>query len=479
VLGLAAFNLFFRLGREGVTEWDESLYAISAWEMLHAQEWIGTRFLGALDYYNTKPPLNIWLIALTFKAFGVSLWSLRLISSLSAFCTVAVLQHWTKRCFGAATGVCAGAVLATTFGFVYVHSGRTADADALFALLVLLTVVTLWAARSQPWRAVWLGPLAAAVFLLKGTAVFMPLSIIVAVEGFPEWRRPGRWSALVVAFLWFAIPIMAWSIARWNLDHFQFFEGLLATDFLGTIFTVLEGHDGSPLYYLNILQKNHYDWLAAAAAAWFLFPPSRARTRELLTLRGDRGALQWLLVAWVAATVVIPSLMQTKLPWYLNEFYPVFAVGIACSLIHGIRCTEEMSGIVRRVAFVSVMLLAVGVAEGKLLWYSFNVRGLEASAQGLLMEERAQLAGHRLFGLQWNRAEIFISDAVVRAERQNTADVRDFVERSSPGDYLLESPGILHEGVIEIRSDGRHSLYRRVAVSPTDQDRTITPLPSR
>ena len=30
ILGIAAFNLTFRLGSEIVTEWDESLYAISA-----------------------------------------------------------------------------------------------------------------------------------------------------------------------------------------------------------------------------------------------------------------------------------------------------------------------------------------------------------------------------------------------------------------------------------------------------------------
>ena len=226
MLGLAAFNLLFRLGREGVAEWDESLYAISAWEMLQSHDWIGTRFFGALDYYNTKPPLNIWLIALTFKAFGVHLWSLRLMSALSAWLTVAVLQHWARRCFGAAIALCAGGVLATTFAFVYVHAGRTADADALFGLLVLLTVVTLWAARDRAWQGIWLGPIAAATFLLKGTAVFMPLSIVALVETRREWRRPGRWGALSVAALWLIIPVMAWSIARWDLDRWRFFKGL-------------------------------------------------------------------------------------------------------------------------------------------------------------------------------------------------------------------------------------------------------------
>ena len=75
-LAIAAFNLTFRLGDEFIAEWDESLYAISAWEALHTHSWLGTTFFGQLDYYNTKPPLLVWLIAFCFKVFGPGFWSL-------------------------------------------------------------------------------------------------------------------------------------------------------------------------------------------------------------------------------------------------------------------------------------------------------------------------------------------------------------------------------------------------------------------
>ena len=65
VMALAAFNLTFRLGSESLTEWDGSLYAHSAHEMIESGEWAATTFYGALDYYNSKPPLNVWLIALS------------------------------------------------------------------------------------------------------------------------------------------------------------------------------------------------------------------------------------------------------------------------------------------------------------------------------------------------------------------------------------------------------------------------------
>src|SRR5690349_2603508 len=81
VLTLAALNVGYRLDREVVTAWDESLYATSAAEMLTSGNWLVTTFHDKIDYYNSKPPLNIWLIATSFKTFGVGLGALRLPSA--------------------------------------------------------------------------------------------------------------------------------------------------------------------------------------------------------------------------------------------------------------------------------------------------------------------------------------------------------------------------------------------------------------
>ena len=50
-----------------------------------------------------------------------------LVSAISAWTTVAVLQAWTRRSLGPVVALFAAAVLATSFGFLYVHSGRTAE----------------------------------------------------------------------------------------------------------------------------------------------------------------------------------------------------------------------------------------------------------------------------------------------------------------------------------------------------------------
>jgi len=210
-----------------VQVWDESLFAITAGEMVESGDWIGTTFLGALDYYNSKPPLQVWLIAFAFKAFGPGLVTLRLPAMLAAWLTVAVLIWWAARAFGHAIALVAGLVLATCYGFLYVHSGRSGNSDPLFTLLVLLTVVTLWASRDHPWRRVWLGAIVGLVFMVKGMGILMPSIVIVGTELGGRWRGRARWLPLASAAGVFVLVVAPWTVARWRLDGWQFFDILL------------------------------------------------------------------------------------------------------------------------------------------------------------------------------------------------------------------------------------------------------------
>jgi 4-amino-4-deoxy-L-arabinose transferase-like glycosyltransferase len=336
VLALAAVNLFFRLDREVVTEWDEALYAISAAETARNGNWIGTTFGGTLDYYNTKPPLNVWLIALSFKAFGINLVTLRIASALAAWLTVLVLMLWARRAFGATTALLAGLVLSATYGFIYVHSGRSANTDALFTLFVLLAVVALWTARDHPWRLAWLGPILAAVFLLRGMAVLMPLILaatVLVVGGRHRGRR--QWPALTTALLLLALPIASWAWARWRLDGWEFLGRMFQYDFVARTATALEGHTGSLLYYPNNLQKDHYEWLIAAGVVIVLFPLSRERFRGMWNELSGNSYAQAIAGAWLGVTVLIPTIMQTKVAWYLNPFYPLFALLVGRTFAQG------------------------------------------------------------------------------------------------------------------------------------------------
>jgi len=466
VLILAAFNLGFRIDREIVTEWDESLYATTAWEMLRSGEWIGTTFHGALDYYNTKPPVSVWLVALSFKTLGVNLVALRLSSLIAAWLSVAVLLWWARKYLDQATGVWAGLVLATTFGLYYPHAGRTANTDALFTLLVMLAVFTLWSARTRPWRLIGLGPILAAVFLLRGMGVLLPVVIVVSYELVTYGvKRPGRWLPTAGALALFLLPVTAWIVARWQVDQWKFLERVFWYDFVARSLSNIEEHPGSVFYYLDILQKHHYDWITATVFALIVFPVSWAKAREFVRLRHDDTSPGTLLTIWAVVALLVPTLMRTKLPWYLHPFYPVFALGVGAVLAQAWGRAGTASGgwrSRRSVALAIVAVLALGVAEGKLIWYSYHHRDLSSSTQGLLLSQRDGLRGRTVFGRRWDRAEMFVIEALIGSTHRLTRDVTDFLRDSQPGDFLMWSGEANDPALTLVGAVRRHRLYKRI-----------------
>jgi len=461
ILLLTAINLAYRLNRETITEWDESLYATSAWEMLQTGDWISTRFLGRIDYYNAKPPLNVWLIALAFKSFGVSPASLRLTSVASAWLTVALLMLWVRRRHGDLAGLLAGLVLTTCFAFIYVHAARTANTDALFTLLMLLVVITLDAAGARPVQRVWLGPLLALVFLLRGTAVLMPLAVIVAVWCSTRRSTPvPRWPT-ALACMAFLCPTGLWAIARWRVDQWQFFDKLWSYDLVSRSLVALEGHGGGFFFYLDVLQKYQYDWLIASVAILALRLPSAETLRGWLTFWRSGNRHRIVVGWWAVITLAIPTAMMTKASWYLDPFYPIFALMVGVVIARAWPDGESATARWRNAAVIGVIVLACVVAEGRLLWNSVRNRSMRGSVQELLQLERGSVAGHRVFRDKWNHADRFVLVAMAQGTPGLARGVDEFLESSAAGDLLVAPVTLDDARVAPIRAMGRQALYRR------------------
>jgi 4-amino-4-deoxy-L-arabinose transferase-like glycosyltransferase len=434
-LALAAFNFGFRLNQEIVTTWDESLYATSAAEMVNSGNWLITTFHGEVDYYNSKPPLNIWLIAASFKLFGVGLAQLRLPSALAAWLTIALLQWWCKRCFGALSALAATIVLSTTFAFLYVHSARSGNPDAWLTLVVLATVVTLWIARTSPTHLAWLGPLLAMAFLLKGAAFLLPQLIVISVLTFRGVRR-NHLAPLSIAAALFAIPVGLWGIARWRFDRWKFFDAMFNYDVVARFLHPLEGHEHGWLYYVNQLQKDHYDWLGVAAILLLVLMLTKHERRTTTPLGGvDRDTAR-LLGVWATVTWLIPTVMATKVPWYLNAFYPVFAIGVALVITSAFNAFSQPAHRRERVLIAAMVIAAFGVAEGKLAWYSYNQRDLSGSVQGFFIESSEGIAGQRVLQDNWDPADQFVLEHLAGGIPL-TGNLREVASSARPGDVLV------------------------------------------
>ena len=458
VLVLAACNLGVRLGRELVGVAEESLFANTALEIVRSGEWVGTTLLGSLDYYNSKPPLNVWLIALSFKAFGVGVIPLRLPSALAAWLTVAVLQRWGRRAWGNGAGIWASLVLATSPGFLYVHSGRSANADALLTLLMLLVVVTLWEGERAPWRLAWVGPLLGAAFLAKGFAVAMPALVVLAALGYRALVRRLPVGPLAVGAAAGAVPVAAWIWARWQVDRWRFFEAMWGQDVVARAVSALEGHREAAWYYLYVLQRNHPEWIGLAVLAFLLVPSARAGLGGLVPAAGQAGTAV-LLGAWAVATLVVPSLVSTKLAWYLNPFLPFFALAVGWTLARAFDSADRSDRPRRAGALLALAVVAVASTEARLAWQSYRL-DVGRSAQGLLLEAGPTLGGRDVFRARWGYPEIFLARAA-GARARDVHGAEEFLRLSRPGDFLLTEATVEAPGVVLVGAAPTERLYRR------------------
>lgn len=122
-----------------------------------------------------KPPLSIWVMALSVRLFGLSSWSILVPQALMGVATVGVLYATVRRRHSAPTALLAGATLALTP--VAALMFRFNNPDALLVLLLTLAAAAVMRAI-EDGRTRWMlaaGALVGAAFLTKQLQAFLVL----------------------------------------------------------------------------------------------------------------------------------------------------------------------------------------------------------------------------------------------------------------------------------------------------------------
>lgn len=176
LLGLTTLLYTWGLDRNG---WANSYYSAAA--MSGSLDWTAF-FFGSSDPGNAitvdKPPLSIWIMALSVRVFGLSSWSLLLPQSLMGVASVYLLYRMVQKRFGAATGLLAGTFMAAIPVSTVIF--RYNNPDALLTLLMIaIAFLTLESIDRGQLR--WLllaGALTGAAFLTKQLQVLLLLPAI-------------------------------------------------------------------------------------------------------------------------------------------------------------------------------------------------------------------------------------------------------------------------------------------------------------
>jgi 4-amino-4-deoxy-L-arabinose transferase-like glycosyltransferase len=319
------FPLAFHLGRAPLQTWDEARQAVNAFEMLHSGgQWLVTTFAYRPDLWNTKPPLLIWLQALSMAAFGPTPLAVRLPTLLATASTVGLLYTAGRRLGRPGLGLLAGALLVTMPAYLGPHVGRSGDYDALLSLTVLAQLLATFAyAETGRTRYLALAATAlSAAVLTKGVAglLGMPsLGLYLLLRGQlgAVLRRPAFWLVGAGAAL---VPALYYLLREWALPGY--WAAVWANEVGGRYADNMSAVPRPWSYHLYNLGPQTWPWglLLPLTSLLAVGPASTSRR------------LGGLLILFLGNWLLVISLAKTKLEWYPAPMLPPLALLLALSL---------------------------------------------------------------------------------------------------------------------------------------------------
>jgi 4-amino-4-deoxy-L-arabinose transferase-like glycosyltransferase len=336
---LAACVLVFGLGGGSLRDWDEAIYAQVSREIWESGDWL-TPLLHGKPWFE-KPPLYFWFTAASFEGFGVGELAPRLGAALSGIATILLTYSVGTRALGRMAGLTGAVVLLGTAHFL--TSSKMGMLDVPLTAAIALALYCWWRGLQSPAWFLGVGAAIGLGVMTKGAAAGLaPITIAIHLTWTRQWRvlrSPYLWAGVALS-LAVAAP---WHLAAWRAHGQVFLDDYLGYHLLARAGGAIEGHAGGPLFYLGVLIEDQRPWvlatlLALPFALWH-------------AARGGSAGLR-LAVAWAATGFLLPTLMSTKLEWYLMPAYP------ALSLCIGFAAAELVPVRLRR-GFLAVALVIV------------------------------------------------------------------------------------------------------------------------
>jgi 4-amino-4-deoxy-L-arabinose transferase-like glycosyltransferase len=315
--------ILFRLGARTLYSWDEAIYGQIAREMLNHHHWL-------MPYWQNvpwfeKPPLVVWLMATSFKLFGISELAARLPSALAGVGTVVLTYLLSKRFVPKAVSFAVGLVLLTSY--LFLHLARFATTDSLLVMFTMLSVfgtVKLFETKQTKWWLAVIIPLSLG-FMTKNVAI-LPATVAVLVTLLIYRKKvlpllQSKWLAMSVGIgLLLVVPWHIYMHVHFGSDFWQQYLGYHVLSRT----TGLENNSSSvfaPFYAKALLAKYWYPW------AYFAIPASVLWILNLKSFT-KKQPLALLLLLTVLITCLTYQLTSTKLYWYMLPILPPLTIMI-------------------------------------------------------------------------------------------------------------------------------------------------------
>lgn len=316
--------VFYGFWYSPITLYDEAVYANNALEMSHG----GHPFILTLDYhsdlYNTKPPLAIWLMAISIKIFGANEFAVRLPSVLAFIILVIELIRFSRQCFTSIIpGIISAIILLGSQGLMFTHGARTGDLDMpfiLFATLFVLNVARLFVSNATEINKhlIWSGVFFLAAFFTKSTAILLFVPGLFIGLLLSQNRQ-----SIIARKAFYLIPLASLLIIAgyyWMMNKAVpgYTSQVLFSEYKRAYMDIMPWHRQPFGWYLDNLFNGRF-----TPYAYLILP---AIVTGCIICKGIAKKI-FILLSIVSLTYLLfISLVPDKLEWYDLPAYPFFAL---------------------------------------------------------------------------------------------------------------------------------------------------------
>lgn len=350
IAAVAALLFFPFLGQVNLFDWDEINFAESAREMISSGDYLTVR-INFIPFWE-KPPLFIWMQAISMKIFGINEFAARFPNALCGIVTLLVLFNVGRRLkdlqFGLLwTLLYAGSVLP----FFYFKSGII---DPWFNLFIFLGVYQMYRYFSGTGNrlqfAVLSGLFIGLAILTKGPVALLVFAITTGLMlAIKRFRIAARFRdvlafTLVLAFtggFWFILQILSGNYGI-IVDFIEYQIRLFRTKDAG--------HGGFMLYHVVVLLVGVFPASLMAIPSLIGLPRNKENPDEFR---------KWMMILfWVV--LVVFTIVKTKIVHYSSLCYFPLTFLAAWSVYHWKSLSVKWQKAIILLVVLMGIILAVG-----------------------------------------------------------------------------------------------------------------------
>jgi 4-amino-4-deoxy-L-arabinose transferase-like glycosyltransferase len=349
LIAVFLFISFYRLASVTLFDVDEAVFSEATKEMVNDGNWITPTYNGVNRY--DKPILFYWLMAASYKTFGINEFGARFPSAFTGFLLCLAVFLFGRRVGNAWTGIYASVALSLSlFYFVYSHAAVTDMALTLFITLSLFSFFLYrgerGGSRSATDRYLYGFYLFSSLaFLTKGLiGIVFPFAIAIFYMYAKERMRGVRRVFSFKGFVLFFIVSAPWYGAELAANGMEFVRLFIIKHHFMRYTGVISGHRGPIFYYVPVLIIGLFPWIvflpggirnAVKSSRNPLAAPavSVSKNRASDAPGGELYQSAILLAfIWLSFIFVFFSLSTTKLPNYVLPAAPAACLLIASGI---------------------------------------------------------------------------------------------------------------------------------------------------